>query len=179
VGKPILPRRNRSGVRWTGLVAVTGHDEGGDMQRIILIAVASILGGTLLASAAQGRIDPGARTLSGPYIGSYSATLTVAQAAAKGDRRLAGKFRLVLRRNGTYTASNSFDPPASGKLAALSGHRLRFYADTGCKYGGFERPQGGTYLWTLSGTRLKLTLVSEGACTGRRDTLTFPVWKRS
>jgi len=149
------------------------------MQRIMLTAVATALAGTLLASAAQGQTDPGgAQALRGPYLGSYTATLTVAQAADKGDRRLAGKFRLVLRRNGTYTAANSFDPPSSGKLAALSGHRLRFYADTGCTYGHFERPQGGIYRWSLNGTRLRLTLVSEGACTGRRDTLTFPVWKR-
>jgi hypothetical protein len=172
-----LPRRNRSAVRWTGLVVVTGRDKGDDMQRIILI-VAVALGGTLFASAAQGRIDPGGQALRGPYIGSYSATLTRAQAIAKGDSRLAGKFRLVLRRDGTYTASNSFDPPASGKLTALSNHRLRFSADTGCTYGHFERPQGGIYRWSVDGDRLKLTLVSEGACTGRRDTLTFPVWKR-
>ena len=148
------------------------------MQRIMLTAVATALMATLIASAAQGRIDPGGGALSGPYLGSYTARLTVNQAAEKGDGRLAGKFTLVLRRNGTYTASNSFDGASSGKLAALSGHRLRFYSDTGCLGGGFERPQGGIYRWSLSGARLKLTLVTEGACTGRRDTLTFPTWKR-
>ena len=140
------------------------------LSRTILTALAIALAAPLVAAGAQ--------SLSGPYVGRYTATLTRAQAAAKGDSRLAGKFTLWLTRNGTYVSSNSFDRPSQGRLAALSNHRLRFYDDVGCKDGGFERPGGGIYRWSLNDGRLTLRLVSEGACTGRRDTLTFPVWKR-
>ena len=116
--------------------------------------------------------------LSGPFIGSYTATLSAAQAAAKGDSRMAGKFTLVLRRNGTYTASNPLDGATRGRLAALSGKRLRFYNDSGCKAGGFEIRAGGVYHWSVNGKRLTFKLFSEGPCTGRTDTVTWPVWKR-
>jgi hypothetical protein len=104
---------------------------------------------------------------------------TRGQAAARGDSRLRGRFTLVLRRNGTYTASDSLDGRMNGRLAALSHHGLRFSDDSGCKFGGFERPQGGIYRWSLHGARLTLRLVSEGQCSGRTDTLTFPVWIRA
>ena len=111
------------------------------MPRIIVVAGVSTLG--ILAVLAGARaIRGGEQALRGPYVGSYTATLTSAQAAALGHGR------------------------------------LRFYDDRFCKLGGLERPQGGIYRWSLNGRRLTLSLVNEGACTGRTDTLTFPVWAR-
>lgn len=131
---------------------------------------------SVASGAANG---PSKAMVSGPYVGSYVAKLTEDEASARGDSRLAGKFTLVLRRNGTYTASNPFDGRSHGRLASLSGHRLRFYDDNACKGGGFERPQGGIYRWRLNGKRLTLRLVNEGPCSGRTDTLTFPIWTRN
>jgi hypothetical protein len=104
--------------------------------------------------------------------------LTNAQAAERGDSRLAGRFTLMLLRNGTYTDSNPLDGAASGHFEALASHRLRFHEDSACESGGFERVLGGIYSWTLNRRRLVLRLVNEGACSGRTDTLTFPVWIR-
>jgi hypothetical protein len=147
------------------------------MPRIIVVAGVSTLG--ILAVLAGARaIRGGEQALRGPYVGSYTATLTSAQAATRGDPRLAGRFTLVLRANGTYTDSNALDGQDDGRVTALGHGRLRFYDDRFCKLGGLERPQGGIYRWSLNGRRLTLSLVNEGACTGRTDTLTFPVWAR-
>ncbi len=146
------------------------------MSRTILTAAAAVVVIALPASAAHGLAKQPA--VAGPFIGSYTAKLSFAQAAARGDSRLAGRFSLALRRNGTYTMSNTLDGPSHGRLAALSGRRLRFYDDSGCKFGNFERPGGGIYRWSLNGKRLTLRLVSEGPCTGRTQTLTYPVWTR-
>lgn len=146
-------------------------------RRIIapgLAAVAILLISMTQAGATQGSLT----TVEGPFIGSYTGKLTANQAIDAGDARMAGKFFLVLRRNGTYTASNPLDGASRGRLAALPGKKLRFYKDTGCMFGNFERPRGGTYSWSLNGTRLTLRLVSEGPCWGRTQTLTYPVWKR-
>jgi hypothetical protein len=139
-----------------------------------------VIGAVLISSVAlvaYGRVvRAGTRALEGPYLGSYAAVLTRAEAAARGDSRLAGRFTLVLRRNGTYSDSNLLDGRTEGRLAALADHRLRFSDDSGC--GGLERPEGGVYGWSVNGERLTLRLVSEGPCSGRMDTLTFPVWIR-
>jgi hypothetical protein len=150
------------------------------MSRTALIGVATTLTSMLAVSIGYaGQAAPARTVLSGPFLGSYTATLTPEGAIDKGDARMAGKFTLVLRRNGTYSASNPLDgPTVRGRLAALAGHRLRFYDDFGCKTGGFERPQGGTYRWSLDGRRLTLERVSEGPCWGRTQTLTYPVWIR-
>ena len=140
---------------------------------IAVLVVAAILVSSPLAGA-----DRQAGRLSGPYLGSYRATLTADQAATRGEARMAGAFRLVLRRDGTYSAWNPLDGRTNGRLAALPGRRLRFYADSGCLAGGFERPQGGTYGWSLNGRKLTLKHISEGACSGRTQTLTYPLWKR-
>ena len=135
--------------------------------------------GILAVLAAGHGMGGGAEMLEGPYVGSYSATVTSAQAATRGDPRLAGRFTLVLRPNGTYTDSNPLDGRDDGRLAAPTRGRLRFYDDRGCKLDGLERTRGGIYGWSLNGTRLTLRLVNEGACSGRTDTLTFPVWVRN
>lgn len=149
------------------------------MSRITVIAGVAAAVVAVFGSLAYGRADAGSeQSLQGPYLGSYTATLSAAQAAARGDARLAGRFELVLRRNGTYTMSNSLDGRSHGRLTALANRRLRFSNDTGCKAGNFEWPGGGVYRWSLNGNRLTLRLVKEGPCTGRTQTLTYPVWVR-
>jgi hypothetical protein len=145
------------------------------MSRTLVIGAVAVAALSLtslaLASSDSTRI-------SGPFTGFYQATLSPAQAAARGDSRLAGKFELVLGSNGLYATVNSFDGASAGQLAVLPGHRLRFFNDIGCVVGGFEQPSGGTYSWSLNGNRLILRLVKEGPCSGRTETLTYPVWKR-
>jgi hypothetical protein len=151
------------------------------MLRTFTAVLVAAVATTTLAALAHGRPGPATSergALAGPYLGSYTARLTVAQATSRGDSRLAGTFTLVLRKNGTYSASNALDGRSAGRLAALPGRRLRFSHDSGCTYGGYERPQGGVYRWSLRGRRLTLWLVSEGPCTGRTQTLTYPVWLR-
>ncbi|HEX4745954.1 MAG TPA: hypothetical protein VFU99_03640 [Gaiellaceae bacterium] len=146
------------------------------MTRTIMIVVAAI---SLVGPTAQaGNSENSGAALSGPFVGRYKATLTQAQAAGLGDWRMTGKFSLVIRRNGTYTVSNPLDGRINGKVAALANRRLRFYEDTGCLAGGFERDEGGTYRWSVKPGQLILRLVSEGPCTGRTQSLTYPVWKR-
>jgi hypothetical protein len=145
------------------------------MFRITVIA-APVVAALALTSLALAGSDGSA--ISGRFVGYYEATLTPAQAAARGDSRLAGKFTLVLGANGLYVTANSLDGPSAGQLAVLPGHRLRFYNDIGCSAGRFERPSGGIYSWSLNGNRLTLKLVREGPCSGRTDTLTFPTWTR-
>ena len=146
------------------------------MPRIVILlataAVTALAAATTLANAA------GAPALTGPFIGSYSASLTADQAITRGDARMAGRFYLVLRKNGTYTVSNPLDGASRGRVEALAGKRLRFHSDSGCTFGGFERPQGGIYRWSLEGRLLTLRRVSEGPCWGRTQSLTYPVWKR-
>jgi len=148
------------------------------MSRTILTAIvtgALVLMGSAAQAAATHR---SVASLSGPYIGSYKAKLTLAEATAQGDARMTGTFSLVLRRNGTYSVSNPLDGRTNGRLAALPNKKLRFFSDSGCIAGAFERPKGGIYRWSISGQRLTLSLVSEGPCTGRSQSLTYPVWKR-
>jgi hypothetical protein len=145
------------------------------MFRIIALALTAVA--AVFASTAAATQQSGS-DMQGPFLGSYVANLTTAQAVARGDARMAGKFTLVLRRNGTYAVSNPLDGPTRGKFQALSRKRLRFFKDNGCIAGGFERPQGGMYRWSLSGKFLTIRLVNEGPCSGRTQSLTYPVWKR-
>jgi hypothetical protein len=149
------------------------------MSRTTVVTVALALAVGILALLAYGRTtQAGGQALRGPYVGSYTARVSRSEAGARGDSRLAGAYSLVLSRNGTYRDANPLDGPDEGRVAAVGRDRLRFYDDRGCKLGGYERPQGGVYRWSLNGERLSLRLVNEGGCTGRTDTLTFPVWIR-
>ena len=150
------------------------------MFRTILATVAATLALVALGgSAANAGFSAGGGTqLKGPFLGTYTGKLTSSQAAALGDARMTGTFRLVLRSNGTYAVNNPLDPLTHGRLAALSGKKLRFFEDSGCEYGGFERPKGGIYSWSVKGRKLTLRLVSEGACTGRTQSLAWVVWNR-
>lgn len=151
------------------------------VSRRVPIAAAA-LAGLIAASLASASATVSAQTaVNGPYLGSYTAKVTFDDAVEKGDARMAGRYTLVLRRDGTYRASNPLDGPTiRGRFTPLPRQRLRFRDDEGwsCERGGFERPEGGTYRWSLEGRRLTFTRVSEGPCTGRTQTLTYPVWIR-
>jgi hypothetical protein len=144
------------------------------MPRTAALAAAAVAAFALTASLAAA--GSSRSRVSGPFIGYYEAHLTAAQAEARGDSRLAGRFILVLSPNGLYVTFNSFDGASVGRFAVLPGQRLRFFDDVGCSEIGPARPGGGTYRWSLNGNRLRLTLVKEGPCSGRTQTLTYPVW---
>lgn len=112
------------------------------------------------------------------YLGTWTARLSYAQMINEGfDPRLAGSFRLVLRKNGTYTTFNSFDGPSHGRYR-VSGRRIVFSNDVGCRAGGFLGE--GVYTWAIARGRLRLVTVRLGGdpCGGRWQTLTYPLWKR-
>lgn len=140
------------------------------MTRRLAVAVA------LLAACSS----PGAlASASGEaYLGTWTARLTLEQTYDKGfDPRLAGSFRLVLRKNGTYTTFNSFDGASRGRFV-LSGRRIVFSDDVACAVGGFHGK--GVYTWALARGKLRLTAVRIGSdpCGGRWQTLTYPVWTK-
>lgn len=119
-----------------------------------------------------------ARNAAAPYLGTWAARLSQAEMINEGfDPRLAGTFRLVLRPNGTYTSFNSFDGASRGRFRA-TGSRIAFFADVGCKAGGFDGR--AVYTWSLVHGRLRLASVTLGGdvCGGRWQTLTYPLWKR-
>lgn len=142
------------------------------------VAVALALVALSATVAYAGSSDSAEQQLSGPFLGTYTGSLTLGEAATLGDIRMKGKFRLALRANGTYSVTNPLDGTTNGRLAALPGKKLRFYKDSGCEYGGFERPKGGIYAWSVNGRKLTLRLVSEGPCTGRTGSLAWVVWTR-
>jgi hypothetical protein len=135
-----------------------------------LLAVAALLGASTCA-VAQG-------AASGPYLGTWTARLSKAQMINQGfDPRLAGRFRLVLRRNGTYTTFNAFDGSSRGRFR-VTGTRIVFSADVGCLAGGIDGK--GVYVWAIAHGALRLNLARIGGdpCGGRWQTLTYPVWRR-
>jgi hypothetical protein len=135
-----------------------------------LLAVAALLGAVTCAGA-QG-------AASGPYLGTWTARLSKAQMINQGfDPRLAGTFRLVLRRNGTYTTFNSFDGTSRGRFS-VAGTRIAFSHDVGCAAGGSEGK--GVYVWAIAHGALRLNAARIGSdpCGGRWQTLTYPVWRR-
>ena len=149
------------------------------MHHRIIVAALAAAAFTAVSSAPAAAHHARGDVLRGAYLGSYTAFLSADQALDRGDPRMAGKFTLVLRSNGTYSDSNPLDGASKGRLADIGHHRLRFYRDRGCLYGNFERPQGGVYQWSLNGRSLTLRLVNEGPCTGRTQTLAYPVWRRT
>src|SRR5262245_6571132 len=136
--------------------------------------------GAVIASAlvvVSGSVVADAAPATAPY-GTWTARLSRAEMINQGlDVRLAGTFRLVLRRNGTYTTFNSFDGASRGTFRA-AGHRIVFARDTLCIEGGFVGE--GAYTWAVSKGRLRLAQARVGSdpCGGRWQTLTYPVWKR-
>jgi hypothetical protein len=117
---------------------------------------------------------------SGPYIGAWYAKLSSQQAIDGGDVRLAGKFRLELRSDGTYTSFQELDGEMDGHYRMASDNRLVFKQDKGCDEFTGGKGSVGVYSWSVSGAHLKLTnLVPEtGGCTGRTQSLVMPVWQR-
>lgn len=123
----------------------------------------------------DGTLEP-----SGPYIGVWSAELTLQELGeAAADTRYAGTFRLELREDGTYETHQELDGTATGEYSAAPGDFLVFKEDTGCDYN--DNFSGtSVYRWSVDGDELTLTLVrpETGGCTGRSDTLTIPSWRR-
>ena len=141
------------------------------MKRLLLLA-ALLLG-------AYGSAGAPASASASPYVGTWRARLSSAQMINQGlDPRLAGPFRLVLRRNDTYTSFNSLDGASHGRFT-VSGRRIVFFDDAACKAGGLDKK--AAYTWSIARGRLRLTTVTVGgdACGGRWQTLTYPLWKRS
>ena len=141
------------------------------MKRLLLLAA--------LLLSAYGSASAPASASASPYVGTWSARLSSAQMINQGlDPRLAGRFRLVLRRNDTYTSFNSLDGASQGRFT-VSGRRVVFFDDAACKAGGLDKK--AAYTWSIARGRLRLTTVTVGgdACGGRWLTLTFPLWKRS
>ena len=141
------------------------------MKRLLLLAA--------LLLSAYGSASASASASASPYVGTWSARLSSAQMINQGlDPRLAGRFRLVLRRNDTYTSFNSLDGASQGRFT-VSGRRIVVFDDTACKAGGLDKK--AAYTWSIARGRLRLTTVTVGgdACGGRWQTLTYPLWKRS
>ena len=117
-----------------------------------------------------------------PYLGTWGARMSKAQMINAGlDPRMAGTFRIVLRKDGTYKSYNSLDRWSSGTFTA-SGNRIVFANDVLCKAGGFDFK--GVYTWAIAKRTLRLTPldrpgISGDPCGGRWQTLTYPVtWNR-
>ena len=119
---------------------------------------------------------------SGPYIGAWYAKLSSQQAidAEGGDVRLAGNFRLELRKDGTYTTFQELDGETDGRYAMASDNRLVFRQDKGCDVFTGGKGSIGVYTWKIDGSHLRLTNVvpETGGCTGRTQSLVMPVWQR-
>jgi hypothetical protein len=86
------------------------------------------------------------------------------------DPRLAGRFRLVLRRNDTYTSFNSL---TASQVASRCRDARSFFDDAACKASGVDKT---AYTWSIARGRLRLTTVtvSGDACGGRWQT-TYPL----
>ena len=145
------------------------------MSRTAAIGAAAVAAFAMSASLALA--GPNGQGISGPFVGYWQAKLTPAQATARGDSRMAGSYVLVLGSNGLYVTLNPLDGASAGKFAVLPNHRLRFFYDIGCSEGGVASPGGGIYSWSLGANGLTLRLVKEGPCSGRTQTLTYPVWQ--
>lgn len=140
-------------------------------MKSVLALAAVLLGAFGTAGALAGA--------SGSPVGTWTARLSRAQMINEGlDPRLAGTFRLVLRRTGTYMTFNSFDGASRGRFT-VSGRKIVFFGDVSCNAAGLDRKSA--YTWSIARGRLRLTTVTVGGdpCGGRWQTLTYPVWKRA
>ncbi len=110
------------------------------------------------------------------YLGTWADRVSLEQMYDRGlDPRLAGSFRLVLRRDGTYTSFNSFDKASRGRFV-VSGRRIVFSGDVGCAMAGLQGK--GAYTWALARGKLRLSVVGSDPCGGRWQTLTYPIWTK-
>lgn len=144
------------------------------MKYRFAVAVALLL-------VAWGSMGALATASSTPYLGWWTARMSTAQMINGGfDARLAGRFRLVLRGDGTYRTFNALDRWSKGTFT-VSGRRIVFANDVLCKQGGFDFK--GVYTWAITKRTLTLTPVSRPGvsgdpCGGRWQTLTYPLWTR-
>ena len=130
----------------------------------------------LVAAAVVG-VTGGAAAAPTPY-GSWKAKLSLDDMYDKGyDPRLAGTFKLVLAKNGTYRTYNDFDKWSNGTFT-VSGPRIVFAEDAGCIKGGITTKKG-FYYWRIAGGKLKIINRRGDPCGGRWQVLTYPLWTRA
>ncbi len=138
------------------------------MKRRLAVAMA-----LLAACSSAGALASGSGEA---YLGTWTARLSLEQMYDGGfDPRLAGSFRLVLRKDGTYTSFNSFDKASRGRFV-VSGRRIMLSDDVLCEAGGLRGK--GVYTWALARGKLRLSAVRSDPCGGRWQTLTYPVWTK-
>ena len=170
--------RHATAIGALGLIALTGCGSGSKDQTATTRQSAEDARKSVPASAA----DIPTTKPSGPYIGAWYAKLSSQQAidAEGGDVRLAGSFRLELRKDGTYTTFQELDGESDGHYGMASDNRLVFKQDKGCDVFTGGTGSIGVYRWTVDGAHLKLTnIVPEtGGCTGRTQSLVMPLWQR-
>jgi hypothetical protein len=131
----------------------------------VLAACTSLVGGWASASSTS-------------VLGTWKDHLSLNEMYDGGyDPRLAGTFKLVLAKDGTYRTYNSFDGWDRGTFT-VSENRIVFAEDKGCIEGGITTKKG-FYRWSITAGKLKLTARRGDPCGGRWQTLTYPTWKRS
>ena len=115
-----------------------------------------------------------------PYVGVWKARVTADQLLDNGiaQPQFKGVWKLTLARDGTYQTYNPWDKWSSGVYSANS-TRIVFSKDVGCLKAGLRGP--GTYRWSLTKGKLKLTSVAIGNdnCGGRWQTVSIPLWTRA
>ena len=144
-------------------------------RRLAAVIAVSVVAAILVSSPpAGGQVLAG--RLSGPYR-LYRATLTGDQAVTRGDACMAGAFRLVLRRDGTYSAGipRRPDERTSDSAAGAAPSLLRYglAASPRC------RASPGRHL-RLVAERPEADPQAHQRGTLQRptQTLTYPLWKR-
>jgi hypothetical protein len=141
-----------------------------EMKRLLLagLAIAAVVGAT-----------GGVAATPTPY-GTWKDHLSLNKMYDKGyDPRMAGTFRLVLAKNGTYkTFHASFGGWSSGTFT-VSGPRIVFAEDVGCAEGGVHTTKKGFYRFAIKDGKLTFKATRGDTCGGRWQFLTYPVWKRA
>lgn len=130
-----------------------------------------------LAAAALTGVAGGVAATPTPY-GTWTDHLSLNEIYDKGfDPRLAGTFKLVLAKNGIYRTYNDFDKWSDGTFT-VSGRRIVFADDRGCRVGGHTTKKG-FYYWRITDGKLKIINRRGDPCGGRWQVLTYPLWKRA
>lgn len=150
--------------------------EAGVAMATVRTLITLLVAGGLAAAAFTG-VAGGVAVTPTPY-GSWKAKLSLDDMYDKGyDPRLAGTFRLVLTRRGIYKTYNDFDKWSDGTFT-VSGRRIVFADDRGCRVGGHTTKKG-FYYWRITGGKLKIINRRGDPCGGRWQVLTYPLWTRA
>ena len=115
-----------------------------------------------------------------PYAGEWKARVTADQLLDNGiaQPQFKGVWKLTLTKDGAYRTYNPWDKWSSGVYSA-NATRILLSKDMGCLKAGLKGP--GTYRWSLTKGKLKLTSVAIGNdnCGGRWQTISIPLWTRA